>query len=128
MKFTRLIKDKGTSFAGVIPAGVSITGDLKVLEAQDALRIEGAVSGNISAADGIDASIYIAPKGTVIGNITSIKAVIVDGGLVEGNIVAYQVVLKGSAVVKGDITYKELSVEAGSTVIGQLKLTPAQAE
>lgn len=120
MKFTRLIRDKGTTFAGVIPSGVSIIGNLSIAEGQEALRIEGRIKGDIDAgSDVATASIYIANTGGVIGAIT-VKSVVVDGGFVEGNINAQQVVLKGNANVNGDITYKELSVEAGSTITGQL--------
>lgn len=121
MKFTRLIRDKGTTFAGVIPSGVLITGNLAIAEVQEALRIEGSIKGNIVASTTDTASIYLASTGSVTGDITC-KSVVVDGGFVVGNISAQQVVLKGNAVVKGDITYMELSVEAGSRINGQLAL------
>jgi cytoskeletal protein CcmA (bactofilin family) len=126
MNFRKLIKDKGTTFSGVIPADVAITGDIVFQSQIDPLRIEGSIVGKIASAfetEGVSQpwhnGVYIAKGGKVTGNIT-LKSVIIDGGLVEGNITALQVVLKGNAVVKGDITYDELSIEAGSSVTGQM--------
>lgn len=84
------------------------------------LRVDGKITGNISAKSGDGASsLVLSESGQVDGNIN--VAHIVINGVVNGNVTsAGKVELQSKAKVNGDVHYKVIEMHLGSLVNGGL--------
>lgn len=98
--------------------GVTFRGELSF---ERLLRIDGTFEGELIS----NGKIIVGPKGKVKANI-NLKEAIIEGH-VEGNIeVAERIELRGEAVVHGDITAKSLSIDEGVSIVGFVRVTPAE--
>jgi cytoskeletal protein CcmA (bactofilin family) len=85
--------------------------------ANESLRIDGRVIGNIESRQGKNVSIALGRTGMVQGDINAFRVLV--AGRVEGNIYATErVELHEGAEVRGDITYGQLGIEPGAKVNG----------
>lgn len=84
------------------------------------LRIEGRVTGNITARDADNACMLtITERGEVKGNIT-VPHVLING-MVNGNVTSTgKVVIQGQARIIGDVHYAAIEMELGATVNGSM--------
>lgn len=106
--------------------GLSIIApDMEVLghlEARSVIKIEGRVTGNVSAGD----QVLVASGAVVEGNISAREAVV--GGVVEGAIEGGErVELLDTAVVRGNIVTARLLIHEGSQLNGEIMMTPPDA-
>jgi cytoskeletal protein CcmA (bactofilin family) len=100
----------------LIGAGTVIRGDVVFT---GGLRIDGAVEGNVSAADGQAATLVISEEARVEGRVTVSHSVV--NGTVSGPIVARDYLeLQSKAKVEGDVTYRTLEMHLGAVVEGRL--------
>ncbi len=106
----------------VIGDGVEIHGDFQF---DRLLKISGKFHGKlISKGD-----LLVSTNGCIIGNVNSIKRMIVDGGSIVGDIVVDELLLRGKAVVKGNISCKLLEVIGSDvTIAGRLNVHPLSPE
>ena len=87
------------------------------LVANESMRIDGRIIGNIEARQGKDVSIALGRSGFVQGDIYAFRVLI--AGRVEGNVYATErVELHEGAEVRGDITYGQLGIEHGAKLNG----------
>lgn len=85
--------------------------------ANESVRIDGRVVGNIEARKGKNVSIALGRTGQVEGDIYAFRVLV--AGKVEGNIYAIErVELHEGAEVRGDITYGQLGIEHGAKLNG----------
>ena len=85
--------------------------------ANESLRIDGRVIGNIESRQGKNVSIALGRTGMVQGDINAFRVLV--AGRVEGNIYATErVELHEGAEVRGDITYGQLGIEPGAKLNG----------
>ena len=85
--------------------------------ANESLRIDGRVIGNIESRQGKNVSIALGRTGMVQGDINAFRVLV--AGRVEGNIYATErVELHEGAEVRGDITYGQLGIEHGAKLNG----------
>jgi len=85
--------------------------------ANESLRIDGRVVGNIESRQGKNVSIALGRTGMVQGDINAFRVLV--AGRVEGNIYATErVELHEGAEVRGDITYGQLGIEHGAKLNG----------
>ena len=85
--------------------------------ANESLRIDGRVIGNIESRQGTNVRIAIGRTGMVQGDINAFRVLV--AGRVEGNIYATErVELHEGAEVRGDITYGQLGIEHGAKLNG----------
>ena len=84
------------------------------------LRIDGRVTGNITARDSESGCMLtVSERGEVKGNI-SVPHVMING-MVNGNVASTgKVVLQGKARVIGDVHYTAIEMELGATVNGSM--------
>lgn len=84
------------------------------------LRIDGRVTGNITARDSeTGCMLTVSERGEVKGNIT-VPHVLING-MVNGNVTSTgKVVLQGKARVIGDVHYAAIEMELGATVNGSM--------
>jgi len=102
------------SFETIIGPATEVHGRLV---ANESLRIDGRVIGNIEARQGKSVSIALGRTGVVQGDIYAFRVLV--AGKVEGNIYATErVELHEGAEVRGDITYGQLGIEHGAKLNG----------
>ena len=102
------------SFETIIGPATEVHGRLV---ANESLRIDGRVIGNIEARQGKSVSIALGRTGMVQGDIFAFRVLV--AGKVEGNIYATErVELHEGAEVRGDITYGQLGIEHGAKLNG----------
>ncbi len=90
------------------------------------LYLEGQLFGRATAEPGAAATITIAPRGRVEGELRA--PVVVINGFVKGDVHASERLELGpTAKVEGHLHYVVLQMAAGATVTGQLVHAPAQA-
>jgi cytoskeletal protein CcmA (bactofilin family) len=84
------------------------------------LRIDGRVTGNITARDaGNGCMLTITERGEVKGNVT-VPHVLING-MVNGNVSSTgKVVIQGQARIIGDVHYAAIEMELGATVNGSM--------
>ncbi len=106
----------------VIGDGVEIHGEFQF---DRLLRVDGKFHGKlISKGD-----LIVTSHGCVIGNVTSIRRMIVDGGNVVGDIFVEELVLRGAAVIKGNINCKALEIIGSDvTISGRANVHPLSPE
>ena len=106
-------KDKGATH---IASGTSVRGDV---DFSGRLYVSGAVTGNLTADEGVAGTVFVDEGGSVEGDIRAAHVVI--AGRVEGNVLArehLEVAVTGR--VTGDASYKQLGVELGGVVNGRI--------
>ena len=102
------------SFETIVGPATEVHGRLV---ANESMRIDGRIIGNIEARQGKDVSIALGRSGFVQGDIYAFRVLI--AGRVEGNVYATErVELHEGAVVRGDITYGQLGIEHGAKLNG----------
>jgi cytoskeletal protein CcmA (bactofilin family) len=102
------------SFETIVGPATEVHGRLV---ANESLRIDGSVIGNIEARQGKNVSIALGRTGFVQGDIYAFRVLV--AGRVEGNIYASErVELHEGAEVRGDITYGQLGIEHGAKLNG----------
>jgi len=100
----------------LIAAGTEIIGNLNF---SHQLYINGRVEGDISTAEGSDATVVISATGSVKGDIRVANVVI--SGHVEGDVFAAgRVELAAKAQVRGNVHYRLMEMQLGALVDGQL--------
>ena len=106
----------------VVAKNIEINGDISF---NRLLKIDGKFEGSlISRGDMI-----VGEKGLCIGNVTTLRQVIVDGGQILGNVIVDELVLRGSAIIKGDITCKFIEIIGnGCSIFGRLNVQPLAPE
>ena len=94
----------------------SFKGDI---EFSGGLRVDGQISGSITARDDTTSTLVLSESSEVEGNV-SVPHVIVNG-TVNGNIrSAGRVELQTKARITGDVHYKEVEMALGATINGSL--------
>lgn len=94
----------------------SFKGDI---EFSGGLRVDGKISGNITARDDTSSTLVLSESSEVEGNV-SVPHVIVNG-TVNGNIQSSgRVELQTKARITGDVHYKEVEMALGATINGSL--------
>lgn len=94
----------------------SFRGDI---EFSGGLRVDGQISGSITARDDTTSTLVLSDSSEVEGNV-SVPHVIVNG-TVNGNITsAGRVELQAKAKINGDVHYKEVEMALGATINGSL--------
>jgi cytoskeletal protein CcmA (bactofilin family) len=102
------------SFETIVGPATEVHGRLV---ANESLRIDGRVIGNIEARQGKSVSIALGKTGVVQGDIYAFRVLV--AGKVEGNIYATErVELHEGAEVRGDVTYGQLGIEHGAKLNG----------
>ena len=91
------------------------------------LRVDGKLSGNVSAKDASKNSLLtISEQGEVSGNVTVPHVVI--NGIVNGNVSSTgKVLLQSKAKIVGDVYYSSIEMELGATVNGNMVCETAKA-
>jgi cytoskeletal protein CcmA (bactofilin family) len=103
-------------FETIIGPQVVVEGHLR---ANEGLRVDGKVVGDISADADQPITVVIGPNGQVVGNISAHFVVV--AGRVVGNIHARErVELHTRSRIEGDIRYASIAMEHGATVLGLL--------
>ena len=84
------------------------------------LRVDGKLSGNISAQDSSNKSLLtVSDQGEVNGNV-KVPHVIING-LINGNVTSSgKVLLQSKAKIVGDVYYSSIEMELGATVNGSM--------
>jgi len=101
----------------LIASGTRIQGDVTFSEG---LRIDGAVTGQIKAAEGTVSILVVSEVAEVTGSIEADHVII--NGRVKGPVVAHGLLeLQPKACIEGDVSYKALEMHQGATISGQLR-------
>jgi cytoskeletal protein CcmA (bactofilin family) len=104
----------------LIGAGTVVNGDVTFA---GGLRIDGRVTGNVTAANGEPSTLVISADAEVDGEIR--VSHIVVNGTVNGPLIANDYLeLQPKARLVGDVTYKTLEMHVGAVVHG--RLNPAE--
>jgi len=101
----------------LIGPNTEINGDVNF---SGGLRVDGKLSGNVSARDASnDSLLTISEHGEVTGNVTVPHVVI--NGIVNGNVSSSgKVLLQSQAKIVGDVYYASIEMELGATVNGSM--------
>ena len=101
----------------LIGPNTEINGDVNF---SGGLRVDGKLTGNISAKDASDNSLLtISEQAEISGNVTVPHVVI--NGIVNGNVSsAGKVLLQSKAKIVGDVYSSTIDLEVGATVTGSL--------
>jgi cytoskeletal protein CcmA (bactofilin family) len=101
----------------LIGPNTEIKGDINF---SGGLRVDGKLSGNVSARDASNNSLLtISEHGEVTGNVTVPHVVI--NGIVNGNVSSSgKVLLQSKAKIVGDVYYSSIEMELGATVNGSM--------
>lgn len=101
----------------LIGPNTEINGDVNF---SGGLRVDGKLTGNISAKDASDSSLLtISEQAEISGNVTVPHVVI--NGIVNGNVSsAGKVLLQSKAKIVGDVYYSTIEMELGATVNGSM--------
>ena len=104
----------------IVAQDMTVTGDLT---ANGVVRIEGRVTGNVTADD----QILLAEGAVVEGDLRTREAVL--GGEVRGSVAASErVEVQATAAVQGDIITPRLLIQEGGRVNGAIRMEASQGE
>lgn len=108
----------------LIGPNTELTGDVVFT---GGLRVDGRVTGNVSARESSDGStLTVSEQGEISGNV-SVPHVVING-IVNGNVTSNgKVMLQSKAKIVGDVYYKAIEMELGATVNGSMVCEPAKA-
>ena len=102
----------------IVAQDMIVTGDLA---AEGVIRIEGRVTGNVSAA----AQILLSEGALVAGDLKTREAVL--GGEVRGTVTAEErIEVQASAVVHGDLVAPRLLIQEGGRINGAIRMETAE--
>lgn len=108
---------ESSRLTSLVAANMEISGDI---EFQEGLRVDGSVSGNVSAGKENHSLFVLSRHGRIKGNVKAYDAVI--DGEIEGNLeVEHYLELQSNALIRGEIVYRQLSMECGARVTGRLR-------
>jgi cytoskeletal protein CcmA (bactofilin family) len=101
----------------IVAEDMTVTGDLR---AEGVIRVEGRVTGNVSAGSQI-----LLSEGAVIeGDLTTREAVL--GGEVRGSVTAAErIEVQATALVHGDLATPRLLIQEGGRVNGAIRMEGA---
>lgn len=117
-------KKTTTGSTTLLAAGTEVLGDIRF---SGNLEIEGCVTGNIVAAEGVDSAMRIMESGRVEGDVYVPNVVI--NGQVNGEVHASNYLELGSkAHVEGNVHYNLIEMVRGAQVNGSLIFNAAYAE
>ena len=108
----------------LIGPNTDITGDINF---SGGLRVDGKLTGNVSARDDSSNSLLtISEQGEISGNVTVPHVVI--NGIVNGNVSSSgKVLLQSKAKIVGDVYYSSIEMELGATVNGSMVCEASKA-
>lgn len=110
-------KKKQPPIKSLIAEGSQITGNISFT---DGLRVDGDVTGNIRAKDGMASILVISETAHVTGEITADHIII--NGTVKGPVNAGMMLeLQPKARIEGDVHYAALEMHQGALITGQLR-------
>ena len=109
-------KKKQPPIKSLIAAGTEIRGDVLF---SDGLRVDGVITGQLSAQPEIPSLLVISEAATVRGEVRAGHVII--NGQVNGPVFATELLeLQPKARITGDVTYKALEMHQGAIITGQL--------
>lgn len=109
-------KKKQPPIKSLIAAGTDIRGDVLF---SDGLRVDGVITGQLSAHPEMPSLLVISEAATVRGEVRAAHVII--NGQVCGPVFATELLeLQPKARITGDVTYKALEMHQGATITGQL--------
>lgn len=109
-------KKKQPPIKSLIAAGTEIRGDVLF---SDGLRVDGVITGQLSAHLEMPSLLVISEAATVRGEVRAGHVII--NGQVCGPVFATELLeLQPKARITGDVTYKALEMHQGATITGQL--------
>lgn len=109
-------KKKQPPIKSLIAAGTEICGDVLF---SDGLRVDGVITGQLSASPEMPSLLVISEAATVRGEVRAGHVII--NGQVNGPVFATELLeLQPKARITGDVTYKALEMHQGATITGQL--------
>jgi cytoskeletal protein CcmA (bactofilin family) len=101
----------------LVGAGTTVRGDIVF---EGGLRIDGEVTGNVTAADGKPGTLVVSEKARIDGRIEVSHVVI--NGTVNGPVVARDYLeLQPKARIAGDVSYRTLEMHVGAVIDGRLQ-------
>jgi cytoskeletal protein CcmA (bactofilin family) len=110
-------KKKQPPIKSLIAEGSHITGNIRFT---DGLRIDGEVSGNISANEEQTSLLVVSESARVSGSVTADHIII--NGAVKGPVFArHMLELQPKARIEGDVQYTALEMHQGALITGQLR-------
>lgn len=112
-----MFKKKQPPIKSLIAQGSQIAGNMRFTEG---LRIDGAVVGNVRAAEEESSLLVISETASVVGEVHADHIII--NGTVKGPIHATVMLeLQPKARIEGDVHYAALEMHQGALVAGQLR-------
>lgn len=110
-------KKKQPPIKSLIAEGSQITGNMTFT---DGLRVDGQVTGNVSAGAEVASILVISETATVVGEITADHIII--NGTVKGPVNARLMLeLQPKARIEGDVHYAALEMHQGALIAGVLR-------
>ena len=110
-------KKKQPPIKSLIAEGSHIAGNIRFT---DGLRIDGEVSGDISAPEGQTSLLVVSESARVMGSVTADHIII--NGSVKGPVSArHMLELQPKARIEGDVQYTALEMHQGALITGQLR-------
>ena len=110
-------RKKQPPIKSLIAHGTQIAGNISFNEG---LRVDGEVTGNLIATEGVPSILVISETAKVQGEIKADHLII--NGTVVGPIHASELLeLQPKAHIEGDVHYKALEMHQGATIAGQLR-------
>jgi cytoskeletal protein CcmA (bactofilin family) len=110
-------KKKQPPIKSLIAEGSQITGHVQFT---DGLRVDGAVTGNLTASDTVASILVISESATVVGEVMADHIII--NGTVKGPVHArHMLELQPKARIEGDVQYAALEMHQGALIAGQLR-------
>jgi cytoskeletal protein CcmA (bactofilin family) len=112
-----MFRKKQPPIKSLIAQGSQIVGNMRFA---DGLRIDGAVVGNVHAAEEESSLLVISEAASVVGEVHADHIII--NGTVKGPIhAAVMLELQPKARIEGDVHYAALEMHQGALVAGQLR-------
>lgn len=110
-------RKKQPPIKSLIAHGTQIAGHISFAEG---LRVDGEVTGNLIATEGVSSILVISETAKVHGEVRADHLII--NGTVIGPIQANELLeLQPKAHIEGDVHYRALEMHQGATIAGQLR-------
>lgn len=106
----------------LIGAGTVVRGDIVF---EGGLRIDGHVTGNVTAVEGKPATLVVSEQARIDGRV-EVSHVVINGQVNGPVVAAHYLELQPKARVVGDVAYKTLEMHVGAAIQG--RLDPASGE
>lgn len=114
--FAKRPSKRSSNIGNLIGVGTKITGDIKFI---GGLRVDGEISGTVSAADEQDCTLVVGEHARIEGAFNVSRALI-NGTVIGPTVSSDLVELQSQARVTGDIQYSSIEMHHGAVVLGQL--------